>query len=136
MTKTKTKRKSEKKNEPAKSTGPQAHGPKRSGSTFRRHCIKGSAPSQKVRRRTRGSVAAMMTMMIRVVAGIIEQEGRVLICQRRAGGILAGKWEFPGGKMRPSETPRQALDASCARNWAVPRRAEIYCKWCGIATRR
>lgn len=48
--------------------------------------------------------------MIRVVAGIIEQNGRVLICQRQAGRILGGKWEFPGGKMRPSETPRQALE--------------------------
>ena len=47
--------------------------------------------------------------MIRVVAGIIEQDGRVLICQRQSGRIFAGKWEFPGGKMRPSETPRQAL---------------------------
>lgn len=52
----------------------------------------------------------MMTMRIRVVAGIIEQEYRVLICQRQAGGVFAGKWEFPGGKMRPSETPRQALE--------------------------
>ena len=47
--------------------------------------------------------------MIRVVAGIIEQDRRVLICKRRAGRIFGGKWEFPGGKMRPSETPRQAL---------------------------
>jgi mutator protein MutT len=47
--------------------------------------------------------------MIRVVAAIIEQDGRVLICQRRAGRILGGKWEFPGGKMHPSETPRGAL---------------------------
>jgi 8-oxo-dGTP diphosphatase len=47
--------------------------------------------------------------MIRVVAGIIEQHGRILICRRRAGKILAGKWEFPGGKMRSSETPGQAL---------------------------
>lgn len=48
--------------------------------------------------------------MLRVVAGIIEQDGRVLICQRKAGRPFAGKWEFPGGKMRPSETPRQALE--------------------------
>jgi mutator protein MutT len=48
-------------------------------------------------------------MMIRVVAGIIEQNGRVLICQRKAGRPFGGKWEFPGGKMRPSEMPRQAL---------------------------
>jgi 8-oxo-dGTP diphosphatase len=53
-----------------------------------------------------GSVARM----IRVVAGIIEQDSRVLICQRPAGKSFGGKWEFPGGKMRPSETPRQALN--------------------------
>jgi mutator protein MutT len=47
--------------------------------------------------------------MIRVVAGIVEQDGRVLICQRQPGSIFAGKWEFPGGKMRPSETPCRAL---------------------------
>ena len=51
-----------------------------------------------------------MTEMIRVVAAIIEQNGRVLICQRPAGKVFSGKWEFPGGKMRPSETPRQALE--------------------------
>jgi mutator protein MutT len=56
--------------------------------------------------RIRGSVTAM----IRVVAGIIEQDGRVLICQRQACRIFGGKWEFPGGKMRPSETPREALE--------------------------
>lgn len=53
---------------------------------------------------------ASVTPMIRVVAAIIEQDGRVLICQRQPGRIFAGKWEFPGGKMRPSEMPRQALD--------------------------
>lgn len=47
--------------------------------------------------------------MIRVVAAIIEENGRLLICQRPEGKVFAGKWEFPGGKMRPSETPRQAL---------------------------
>jgi mutator protein MutT len=51
-----------------------------------------------------------MTEMIRVVAAIIEQDGRVLICRRPAGKAFTGKWEFPGGKMRPSETPRQALE--------------------------
>ena len=47
--------------------------------------------------------------MIRVVAAIIQQDGRVLICQRKAGKPFGGKWEFPGGKMRPSEMPLEAL---------------------------
>jgi len=47
--------------------------------------------------------------VIRVVAAIIERDGRLLVCQRRAGGVFGLKWEFPGGKLRPSETPREGL---------------------------
>jgi mutator protein MutT len=47
--------------------------------------------------------------MIRVVAAIIEQRGRLLVCQRRAGDVFALKWEFPGGKIRRGENPRAAL---------------------------
>ena len=58
--------------------------------------------------------------MIRVVAGIVEQNGRVLICQRPASGTFGGKWEFPGGKMRPSETPREALERELREELDVP----------------
>jgi 8-oxo-dGTP diphosphatase len=44
-----------------------------------------------------------------VVAGVIERNGSVFICQRKAGARHALKWEFPGGKVEPGETPRQAL---------------------------
>lgn len=48
--------------------------------------------------------------MIDVVAGvIIDQEGRILACQRPPGKHLAGKWEFPGGKIEPGESPQAAL---------------------------
>jgi mutator protein MutT len=47
--------------------------------------------------------------LIRVVAALIEREGRLLICQRRRGDIFALQWEFPGGKLRPCETPRAGL---------------------------
>ena len=63
-----------------------------------------------------------MSEMIRVVAAIIEQEGRVLICQRPAGKVFVGKWEFPGGKMRPSETPRQALERELREELGVSAR--------------
>jgi mutator protein MutT len=58
--------------------------------------------------------------MIRVVAAIIEKNGRVLICQRSANGTFAGKWEFPGGKMRPSETPREALERELREELDAP----------------
>jgi 8-oxo-dGTP diphosphatase len=33
----------------------------------------------------------------------------VLVCQRRADQPMSLKWEFPGGKIEPGETPKQAL---------------------------
>ncbi len=47
--------------------------------------------------------------MTRVVAGLIEREGRILIGQRRAEGPHPLKWEFPGGKIEPGESPEAAL---------------------------
>jgi 8-oxo-dGTP diphosphatase len=50
-----------------------------------------------------------MSSVICVVAAIVERRGRLLICQRRRGDAFELKWEFPGGKIRPGETPRSAL---------------------------
>lgn len=44
-----------------------------------------------------------------VAAAILGTEGRVLMQQRPAGKHHAGLWEFPGGKVEPGESPRQAL---------------------------
>jgi 8-oxo-dGTP diphosphatase len=44
-----------------------------------------------------------------VSAGIVIEEGRVLLTQRKAGSHLAGLWEFPGGKVESGEDPREAL---------------------------
>lgn len=45
-----------------------------------------------------------------VVAGLITSaDGRLLITQRRADQNLPLKWEFPGGKVEPGESPEQAL---------------------------
>lgn len=46
---------------------------------------------------------------ISVVCAIIERDHHVLIAQRPPGKHLAGKWEFPGGKIDPGETPENAL---------------------------
>jgi 8-oxo-dGTP diphosphatase len=51
---------------------------------------------------------------IPVVAGICWRGGRFLLGQRKAGAHLAGCWEFPGGKIRPGESPEAALK----REWA------------------
>jgi 8-oxo-dGTP diphosphatase len=44
-----------------------------------------------------------------VVAAVIERQGLILIGQRKPGKWHALKWEFPGGKVEPDETPAAAL---------------------------
>ena len=46
---------------------------------------------------------------IEVVVAVIGKAGRFLIQQRPAGGLLAGLWEFPGGKVQPGESLTAAL---------------------------
>ena len=47
---------------------------------------------------------------MRVVAGaLLDPAGLVLIAQRPPGKALAGRWEFPGGKLAADETPAEAL---------------------------
>jgi 8-oxo-dGTP diphosphatase len=48
--------------------------------------------------------------MLEVVCGIIRREdGTVLVAQRPVGKHLAGKWEFPGGKLEMGESQEEAL---------------------------
>lgn len=44
-----------------------------------------------------------------VVALVLLKNEKVLVAQRPPGDRLAGKWEFPGGKIETGETPEQAL---------------------------
>ncbi|NVN92790.1 MAG: (deoxy)nucleoside triphosphate pyrophosphohydrolase [Desulfuromonadales bacterium] len=46
---------------------------------------------------------------IHVACAIIERNGHVLAAQRSASMSLPLKWEFPGGKIDPGETPEQCL---------------------------
>ncbi len=49
------------------------------------------------------------TRTIRVVAAVLERDGRYLITQRRPTAVLPLMWEFPGGKVEAGETDVQAL---------------------------
>jgi 8-oxo-dGTP diphosphatase len=44
-----------------------------------------------------------------VAAALILRGEEVLICQRRPDQPMALKWEFPGGKIEPGESPEEAL---------------------------
>ena len=47
--------------------------------------------------------------LIRLVAAVIERDGRYLITQRRSTAVLPGLWEFPGGRVEEGESDDQAL---------------------------
>jgi 8-oxo-dGTP diphosphatase len=47
--------------------------------------------------------------MKQVVAALIVQKGKILVCQRTRHQTMPLKWEFPGGKIETGEQPRDAL---------------------------
>lgn len=51
----------------------------------------------------------MESVLVEVTAAVIFRNGRVLIAKRRKEDRQGGKWEFPGGKIRPGETPEACL---------------------------
>lgn len=46
---------------------------------------------------------------IQVVGAIIIKDHKLLAAQRAANRVLGGYWEFPGGKIEPSEDPKDAM---------------------------
>ena len=58
--------------------------------------------------------------MIMVVAAVIERsDRRILIGQRRSDDTSPLKWEFPGGKVEPGETPERALTRELEEELAI-----------------
>jgi len=44
-----------------------------------------------------------------VTAALLKHDNKILIAQRSDSGRFANKWEFPGGKIDPAETPEECL---------------------------
>jgi 8-oxo-dGTP diphosphatase len=59
-----------------------------------------SEPPQRVPERTPVDVA---------VGVLVRPDGHFLLTSRPPGKVMAGYWEFPGGKLEPGETVEQAL---------------------------
>lgn len=57
--------------------------------------------------------------MTEVVAALIRQGERFLICQRPAHKARGLLWEFVGGKVEPGETKEQALKRECMEELGI-----------------
>ena len=57
--------------------------------------------------------------MIEVVAALIWDKDKFMICQRPAHKARGMLWEFVGGKVEPGETKEQALIRECQEELAV-----------------
>jgi 8-oxo-dGTP diphosphatase len=57
--------------------------------------------------------------MVEVVAALVWDKDKFMICQRPAHKARALLWEFVGGKVEPGETKAQALIRECREELAV-----------------
>jgi 8-oxo-dGTP diphosphatase len=57
--------------------------------------------------------------MITVAAGILQQDGRILICQRTSTGVFPLQWEFPGGKVEAGEDARACVKRELREELAI-----------------
>jgi mutator protein MutT len=46
--------------------------------------------------------------VVRVLAAVVQRDGRYLVCLRPPHKRHGGLWEFPGGKLEPEETLKDA----------------------------
>jgi 8-oxo-dGTP diphosphatase len=71
-------------------------------------------------------VSAPATILV-VAAALCDARGRVLIAQRPRDKHMAGRWEFPGGKVGVHETENQALVRELREELGVQVREPQFC---------
>ena len=69
--------------------------------------------------RTNDLTELVVGFMTEVVAALIWEHNKFLICQRPAHKARGLLWEFVGGKVEPGETKEQALIRECQEELAV-----------------
>ncbi|HEY1899163.1 MAG TPA: 8-oxo-dGTP diphosphatase MutT [Steroidobacteraceae bacterium] len=68
----------------------------------------------------------MATILV-VAAALCDAQGRILIAQRPAHKHMAGRWEFPGGKVGAGETEEQGLVRELREELDVQVREPQFC---------
>lgn len=62
-----------------------------------------------------------------VVACLIEKDNKVLIAKRSTGDPnVLGKWEFPGGKVKPDEDEKHAIEREIKEEFELDIKAKEY----------
>lgn len=61
---------------------------------------------------------------IPIAVAIILHDGEILISRRRKDEVLAGYWEFPGGKVEAGESPQQTAVRECREELGCDIRVE------------
>jgi 8-oxo-dGTP diphosphatase len=62
-----------------------------------------------------------------VAAALIDAQGRILIAQRPGSKHMAGRWEFPGGKVATAESEQEALGRELREELGVQVRDPQFC---------
>jgi 8-oxo-dGTP diphosphatase len=73
------------------------------------------------------------TALPKVVAAIIERDGKVLVARRREDIRFGGLWEFPGGKLEDGEDPESGLERELAEEFGIQVRIEGF--FCSVPYR-
>jgi 8-oxo-dGTP diphosphatase len=61
-----------------------------------------------------------ISALVEVAVGVLlREDGAVLLARRPPSKVYAGYWEFPGGKVEPGETAREALDRELAEELGI-----------------
>ena len=58
----------------------------------------------------------------KVVAAVIEKDGKILVARRKPGLVAGGMWEFPGGKLEKGETAEKCLERELEEELGVSTR--------------